>query len=430
MNTRLPLRLPSLRDFGRDARLLILISGWTAVSFFGVFSLLRTLYILRLGYGPAYVGAYLSAGALTFMVMGVPSGMLGERFGTRRVMLVGSWLWMIGMGLLSLTELLQPPLRDLWPFVSQIVLTLGWSAMQVNTVPALMAVTQDFNRSSAYALTSALRGVGTFIGTLAGGALPGLFAVLFGLDRALESATPYGLALLLGSALGSLSIILLARIEGGAAAPPERAAVQQRGPFPILPVAVMILYVWLRHTGWSSCQAFCNPYLDTELALPTSALGLLTSVGQVAAIGATLMIPRLAERWNHGWVIAGSTALLAGSLATLAFLPHWSTAGLGLLGVQVSSAIWLPALQIFQMELVTEGWRGLSYGAVTMAMGLGFGSMSLAGGYVIEAQGYRTLFAAGVGLALAATVVMAAISQRRQAKVVPVLDSTKPTIGC
>jgi predicted MFS family arabinose efflux permease len=113
----------------------------------------------------------------------------------------------------------------------------------------------------------------------------------------------------------------------------------------------------------------------------------------------------------------------------LAFLPHWSTAGLGLLGVQVSSAVWLPALQVFQMELVTEGWRGLSYGAVTMAMGLGFGSMSLVGGYVIEAQGYRTLFAVGVGLALAATVVMAAISQRQQGKDIPVLDSTDSTAG-
>jgi MFS family permease len=422
MNTRLPMRLPSLRDFGRDARLLIHISGWTAVSFFGVFSLLRTLYVLRLGYGPAYVGAYLSAGALTFMAMGVPSGMLGERFGTRRVMLVGGWIWMIGMALLSLTEVLPPPFRDLWPFVSQIVLTLGWSAIQVNTVPALMAVTQDFNRSSAYALTSALRGAGTFAGTLLGGALPGIFAFLFGLDRTLESATPYGLALLLGSALGLLAIISLARIEGGAAAPSNRAAMLERGPFPFVPIGVMILYVYLRHTGWSTCQAFCNPYLDTELALPTSALGLLTSVGQVAAIGATLMIPRLAERWNHGWVIVGSTALLAASLAMLAFLPHWSTAGLGLLGVQVSAAVWLPALQVFQMELVTEGWRGLSYGAITMAMGLGYGSMSLIGGYVIEAQGYGTLFSTGLGLALAATVVMAAISLRQRVIITPAIE--------
>jgi MFS family permease len=422
MNTRLPLRLPSLRDFGRDARLLILISGWTATSFFGVFSLLRTLYVLRLGYGPVYVGAYLSSGALTFMVMGVPSGWLGERFGTRRVMLVGAWVWIIGMGLLSLTELLQPPLRDLWPFVSQIVLTLGWSAIQVNTVPALMAVTHDFNRSSAYALTSALRGMGTFAGTLAGGALPGLLAFLFGLDRTLESPTPYGLALLLGSALGLIAIVSLAKIEGGAAAPPDRAAVLQRGPFPLVPVAVMILYVYLRHTGWSTCQAFCNPYIDTELALPTSALGLLTSAGQLAAIGATLMIPRLAERWNHGWIIAGSTALLAGSLALLAFVPHWSAAGMGLLGVQVSAALWLPALQVFQMELVTEGWRGLSYGAITTAMGFGYGSMSLVGGYVIEAQGYGTLFATGIGLALAGTVVMVVISQRQQARLAPLVE--------
>lgn len=413
MNTRIPIRLPSLRDFGHDARQLILLTGVTAVSFMGVHQLLRSLYVLRLGYGPAYVGAFLSSGALTFMVMGIPNGALGQRFGTRRVMLAGGWIWALGMALLPMSEFLRPPLRDAWPFVSQIVMTIGWSAIQVNTVPALMAVTHDFNRSSAYALSSALRGVGTFVGTLVGGALPGLFAVLFGLDRSLESPTPYSYALMAGAALSLLAIVPLARIEGGAADPPDREAVRQRGPFPLIPVVTLILYVYLRHTGWSTCQAFCTPYLDTEMALPTSTLGLLTGAGQIAAIVATLLIPRLAARWSHGWVVVGTTGLLAASLAILAFVPHWAAAGLGLLGVQVSAAVWLPALQVFQMETVTEGWRGLSYGAVTTAMGLGFGSMSLAGGYLVEAQGYRNLFGLGIGLSLLGTIVMAVISRRQ-----------------
>lgn len=413
MNTRIPIRLPSLRDFSHDARLIILVSGLTAISFFGIHTLLRSLYVLRLGYGPAYVGAYYASGALTFMAMGVPSGALGQRFGTRRVMLVGGWITVLGMALLPVSELLSPPLRGAWPFLSQIVLTIGWSAMQVNTVPALMAVTQDYNRSSAYAMTSTLRGVGTFLGTLGGGALPGLFAILLGLDRRLDSPTPYSYALLVGALLTLLAIIPLSRIRGGEAVHADDQALQQRGPFPLAIVATLIIYVFFRHASWTTCQAFCNPYMDTELSLPTSSIGALTSAGQIAAIVATLLIPRLARRWHHGWIVAGSTGVLAGSLALMAFIPHWSAVGLGLLGVQVSAAVWLPALQVFQMETVNEGWRGLSYGAVTTAMGLGFGSTSLASGYVIEAQGYQRLFGLGVLLAVAATVLMSAIAQRR-----------------
>ncbi len=416
MDTHIPARLPALQDFSHDARLLIIVSGLTAVSFFGIHSLLRSLYVLRLGYGPAYVGAYLASGALTFMVMGIPSGVLGQRFGTRKVMLAGGWITAGGMLLLPGSELLSGRARDLWPFVSQIVLTIGWSMHNVNIVPALMAVTHDFNRSSAYALTSALRGVGTFLGTLLGGALPELYARLLDLDpglraSVLDSPTPYSYALLTGGLLSLLAIAPLGGIQGGQPTPSGSEAERQRGPFPFLAIAAMIVYVLLRHTSWTTCQAFCYPYLDEGLALSTSAIGVLTSIGQLAAIMATLSMPSLARRWHHGWIIVLSTALLATSLALLSLTPHWSAAGLGLLGVQVSAALWLPALQVFQMELVNEGWRALSYGAVTMAMGLGFGTMSLFGGYLIEAQGYSQLFAIGIALALASTILMAAITR-------------------
>ncbi len=404
------MRLPSLRAFSHDAKQLILSSGLIAVSFFGVFSLLRSLYLLRLGFGAPYVGAYYATGAFTFMAMGVPSGLLGQRFGTRRMMLVGSWLTVIGMSILPLLEMLMPAHGATWPFVSQLVMTVGWSMINVNTVPALMAVTRAPDRSSAYAMTSALRGIGTFGGTVVGGILPGLLAGFVGTD--VQDPIPYGYALLVGALLGLLSIGPLLRIRGGGRPPADDVATRQRGPFPLLPVAAVIIYVFLRHTGWTTCQSFCTPYLDTELRIPTSTIGIINGAGQVAAIGVAFLIPRLSERWDHGWIVTASTGILSVSLAVLAIASHWSTVAFGMLGIQVAASLWLPSLQVFQMELVSEGWRGLSYGAVTMAMGSGFGSMSLFGGYFIDAQGYKKLFMLGVGLAIAGTVLMAAISQR------------------
>jgi MFS family permease len=404
--------LPNLREYGHDARLLILVSGLIAVSFFGVHSLLRGIYLLRLGFGPEYLGLYYAAGAATFMAMGMPSGALGARFGTRKVMLLGLWLTTAGMALLPVSQLLSGSVSGVWPIVSQVVLTSGWSMYNVNTVPALMVVTTDSNRSSAYALTSAMRGLGTFLGTLIGGALPGLYALLGGFDHSLVDPEPYSYALLTGALAGLLALGPVSRTRGGQQPPAESGVARDRGPFPLLLVISLVAYVFLRHTGWTTCQAFCTPYMDTDLALATSVIGVLTSVGQVAAILGAFMIPRLARRVHHGWIVALSTAVLCVSLLLLALVPHWAAVSLGLLGVQVSASLWLPALQVFQMELVTEGWRGLAYGAVTMAMGSGFGSMSLFGGSYIEAQGYRSLFVLGVGLSAVATVVMGAITRR------------------
>lgn len=409
MDARLPIRLPSVKDYSHDAQQLILATGLIALSFFGVFSLLRSLYLLRLGFGPSYVGIYFATGSLTFMAMGVPSGLLGQRLGTRTAMVIGAWITLFGMALMPTMVMLAPRFSHIWPLVSQVVMTIGWSMVNVNTVPALMAVTHERNRSSAYALTSALRGIGTLGGTLLGGALPDTLARLTG--RSVDAPEPYGYALLVGAALGLIALPSFISIRGGQRVRQGEASPQARGPFPLLLVATMIAHVFLRHMGWTTCQAFCTPYMDTELHISTAAIGSITGAGQVAAIAVAFLIPSLSRRWHHGWIVAASTAIQAGSVALLSLIPHWGAVAVGLLGVQMSTSLWLPTLQIFQMEQVSEGWRGLAYGAVTMAMGSGFATMSLFGGYTIETRGYPSLFALGMVLSAAGAVVMWAISR-------------------
>jgi predicted MFS family arabinose efflux permease len=90
-------------------------------------------------------------------------------------------------------------------------------------------------------------------------------------------------------------------------------------------------------------------------------------------------------------------------------ISHWSAAGLSQLVFVVVSAVWLPAVQAFQMERIDPEWRSIGYGAVAMAMGSGFGSTSIAGGYIVAEAGYRTLFAVGIVLSLVATGIMWAI---------------------
>jgi len=113
-------KLPSLHDFSHDAKLLITVTGILAISFFGLYALLRVIYVLRLGYGPEYVGIFSATGALTYMGMGVPSGALGARLGTRKAMLIGASIVVVGMILLPLTEFMPLVLRDGWPFFSQV----------------------------------------------------------------------------------------------------------------------------------------------------------------------------------------------------------------------------------------------------------------------------------------------------------------------
>ena len=403
------LRLRTASRFNRDARLLLAVSGSSAVSFYGIHTLLRVLYVLRLGYGPEYVGLFSAAGALTYMGMGLPSGALGSRLGTKTVMLAGGLITVLGMAIMPLAEFVPLAARDAWPIASQVVLILGWSMFNVNLVPALKVVTAEESASSAYAISGVLRGLGTFVGTLTGGVLPGLFATLLG--QPLDAPAPYRMALWVGAAAGLAAVLPLICVRQGARViARERTGAGER--VPVLPLALMIAYVYLNQAGWATTQAFGNAYMDVDLRLTVSSIGLINSVGQFIAILAPLLTPRLAARHSNGWTLMMTTLGMAVSLVPLALIPHWAAAGLGRLGIVVLSAIWMPALQVFQMELVDPRWRSLAYGAVSMAMGLGFGSVSLAGGYLIAAQGYRTLFLIGVGLSTAGAALMWRVLKR------------------
>jgi len=402
--------IPSQTQLGRAARLLITAAGTLAIGFFGISMLLKVLYVLRLGHGPTYIGWFGAAGSITYMSMSLPSGALGSRFGTRKVMLVGAVIMLAGMALLPLTEFVPIRAQNGLPVVSEVITTIGWCLVSVNLVPGLTTATTARNRGRAFALYSAFTSLGMLVGTLVGGLLPGLFGQT--LSQTLDMPGPYRLALWTSTIPGLVALIPLGLLR-----PIGQVAIREqtkaRGPFPFVSMVPMIVYVILRHSGWATCQAFCTPYMDVGLHLSASAIGLITSVGMLLAILAPLITPRLAARYSNGWTLTMSTLGISISLLPLALIPHWAAAGLARLSILVLSAIWLPAFQVFQMDMVDSEWRSLAYGAVSMAMGLGFGTTSLAGGYIIAAVGYRPLFLLGVGLSLAGAAFLWVMLRRR-----------------
>ena len=99
----------SLRRFTPDTQLLLIATGIFAVSFFGIQQLLKILYLLRLGYDLSYIGIFSAAGSLAYMFMSLPSGMMGNRFSNRTVMLAGGIVTILGMALLPLVEFVPNP---------------------------------------------------------------------------------------------------------------------------------------------------------------------------------------------------------------------------------------------------------------------------------------------------------------------------------
>ncbi|MCB0115847.1 MAG: MFS transporter, partial [Caldilineaceae bacterium] len=368
------LPLSSFSRFRPDVKRLLIVSGLMAISFFGIQALLKVLYVLRLGHGPEYVGLFNASGALTWMIMSLPAGAVGDRIGLLRAMRLGGLLTVLGMVILPFTESVPLGWQTAWPILSQVVATSGWAFFGINLVPSLMSASTDANRNDVYALNAVLRGVGTLFGTVFGGVLPDIFAAVLG--QSVEDPGPYRLGLWISVLLCLGAFVFLLRMR-----PVEQtessAAEDVYGPFPAWPVGLLALHIFLINAGWATCQSFCNPYLDTDLHLSPAVIGLITGIGQAGAVFAPLLVPKLAGRWGNGWIMmtTGFASLLL--LLPLGLSPHWSGAGFGRAGILAVTALWMPAMQIYQMESMEQHWRSLAYGLSSMAMGLSFGAVSI-----------------------------------------------------
>jgi MFS family permease len=401
---------PGLFSFGklhRDVRLLIAMSGLIAISFMGIQNLVKVLYVLRLGYGLEYVGIFNATGAFAYMLMGIPAGILGNRLGPRLTIQLGGATTVLGMLLLPLTEVTSGGLRDAMPILSQAVMTGGWAMCGVNMVPALMGLTTPQLRTSAFAMNSVFRGIGTFAGTVVGGFLPGMFAAFT--NAPLGDSAPYRWALWVAAGLGFFALIPLLQlgpIEGKSVTITEGSP----EPFPFGWVVLLILYSYLTHGTFATCHAFCSAYMDTDLQLSPGAIGLIIGAGQFVAILAPLFVPTLAQRYSNQWVLAGISLGMGISLLPIVLWENWLAVGFARLGIVALDAMWQPSLQVMQMETVSTRWRSLAYGIFSMMLGLAFASVSLSGGYIVASMGYRPFFLGGVIAGVVGAVLMRVIS--------------------
>ncbi len=391
--------LGAFRRFSRDARLFLVTSFLIGFTIFGgISTVLLNLYLLRLGYGPAFIGVVNAAGLLGLALFALPAGALGTRWGSRRTMIVGLALAALGNTLLPLAELVPAGGRPGWLLATNLLGSLGMTCYIVNINPFLMGVTGADERTHVFAVQAALWPLAGFAGSLVAGALPRLVAAALQVSAA--SPVPYRYPLLLAGLLLSLGVAVMLQTREPAHAR-QQVRTAERGPLPVGVIALFGAIVLLTVAGEGLTRTFFNVYLDDGLHAPTARIGALAAVGQLVAVPAALATPLLAARWGHARTYLLAAVGLALSLLPLALVPHWSAAGLGFMGVIALASISRPAIMVYQMELVTPGWRVAMASAGTMAVGVSWVVMAVGGGYLIPLLGYRSLFAVGAALSAA-----------------------------
>jgi len=412
----------NLKLFNWNVRYFLLAGAVHGFVFFGIYTLLLNLYLLRLGYGSEFIGLVNGLGPLMLAVFSLPAGVISSRWGSRRVMLWSYFGMAIFFGLTPLSELLPEAARQTWIATTYAGSWIGGAFLVVNFAPYLMAWTGEQERNYAFALQAASLPLAGFLGNLLGGVLPSFFASMAAVT--LESPEPYRNALLVAAVVELLAVVMMK--QTAEAEPMNESTSTQSASDTVPPYRLIILFALitlLSISGEWTLRVYFNVYLDSVLATPTTIIGALSAGAQLMGLTAFL-VPQVAARWGKDRIV------LLGLLSVfVAFLPlilihHWLAVGVGFMILIAFLSMSYPTLGVLSQSMVEPGWRTIMASASSMSIGVGIALTSLGGGYVISAAGFPMLFmlAAAAGL-LGAGIVWRFLPREPAVVVVPLPET-------
>jgi MFS family permease len=379
----------------------------------GIYSVLLNLYVLRLGYGPEFVGTLNSVGLFAFAALCLPLGAV-RRFSSHQMLIIGLSLIFSGMVGLPLVQWLPPAFHSGWLIVTRIITHIGLAFFFVHTAPFLMSVTKAEWHGRALSLQSATLALAGFLGGMVGGVLPGLIGDA--LQLPLTNPTPYQYPLLLAGVCLAPALFVLYWLQSTAGSEPVTAEVEEMLlpqptkqrvlPFSVTKVVLLIAAVRiLQITGVGVINTFANVYLDDGLKVSTDLIGVITAVSRLVGVPVALAVPFFVARWGNYRLVIATTLFSVALMLPMAFIPHWAVAGAATIGIGSIASLRYLSFLVFSLSLVPEEKRALISGAGEMSIGFGFALVSFVGGYLITWFGYPALFLFGVVLTLAGTVL-------------------------
>jgi MFS family permease len=373
----------ALRLFSRPARLYLVTEflAWTA---HGIFQVLFNLYLVELSFKESFIGRAISLNALGLALAAVPAGILADRWGRRRCLLLGVVLE--GTGLLLRASVAGPTLI----YVASFLAGVGQSFLAIAAAPFLTEYSTARERThlfSAFFATALIAGV---VGSMLGGWLPAAFMALPSAFRP-DRLHAYRLALLSGGVIGLCGVLPLLRLRGLAEAPilkePGRG-----GPGAARQLAPIALNALLIGAGAGLVIPFMNLYFAARFRCSSQQIGFFFSLAQVFTAAASLLGPLFARRYGKLRTATASELLSLPFLVTLgaeqrlpiAVVAFWLRATL----MQASS----PLLQAFVMEALPPALRARSTSLNNMLWNAGWAVSATLAGTIIQHFGYAVPF--------------------------------------
>jgi MFS family permease len=377
-----------LRSFNRSILLWLLAFAVVGFTYFGVHAVLFSLYLLRLGFEPRFIGVLIGSGQVVFALMALPAGEVGRRTGVRGAFIAG--LVVLGLayaGLLGV-EALPHSAWAAWLFVWWAAMWFGAALANVNSVTYGMALAGDA-APRAFAAQSAVIGIMSFVGSLAGTAILGVIVAWTGTSTA-DPGAYHAVLWMTPVAFIACAVAMLAAKPAPSIVP--RVTKSGNGATPLGLFVLLGAVVFLFTVGDGALRAFFNVYLDTRLLVPTAQIGLTMGLAQLVPIVAALAVPGLVVRFGSAGTLTIASLIAAAGLLGIGVLPLLPVAGLAYMVAISMTAVHGATRNLFSQQLVEAPWRTTTAAILTVGLGLGWATSAVAGGLLVGILDFHGLF--------------------------------------
>jgi MFS family permease len=338
--------------------------------------------MLQLGYHEDFLGLLLAVVYISTGIFALPAAMLCDRIGRKKTLIFSS-------GILALGLLLLYTITEGWMLILASVLygvATGFTAAA--SAPFMAESSSREERIHLFSMSSVVNNSSYILGSLAGGIIPGLLAAAAGLS--LATVLPYRYTLYLSLAAVLLTIFPLSMIREKD--PPKLDRLER---FRLVAKVIrtrnvqkLVFVNALIGIGAGMIVPFFNVYFYKVLAATTGQIGLIFAIGEIVMVAGLLVIPLITERFGKVRTIAMTELLSIPFLILIALTMNLYVAAFAFTMRMTLMNMANPAIQSFNMEIVTEQERATVSSLTSMGWNVFLALSTFVSGIMMSQSNY------------------------------------------
>ncbi|MFC2064663.1 MFS transporter [Chloroflexota bacterium] len=359
---------------------------------FTAFGLFFNFYIIESGFSREYLGLINAMPSIAALVMGLPMGMLSDRIGRKRSMVIGFSL--ANFAIITMLVVRQPMLMLIMAFI--------WGATGqlyfLSQAPFMMKVSDDKSRDLLFSLSFGVFPLASTLGNVLAGVLPDFFSRIFNLQP--QSAETYKVVLL-ASVISSFAVLIPIMfikeppgVEKSSETPHKHATLATVWRILKRPLTIKLsLPNLITGFGAAMIVPYFNVFLVDKFQLSDKLLGTIFAVSSLMVGLATFIGPRLVGRLGGKIrMIVLSQAVSLVFLVMLGFSPYPWLAVIGFLirGMLMNMAA--PLFDAYSMERATENEQGTINSIRNWAWNVGWAVGPYISGVIQQYYGFSPIF--------------------------------------